>query len=102
MAKQGETPGVEFIDDPHAPEVFAGEAVGFFLNAGIIRSEGSNRAAPLPSLRPGPCITRARICSPPDPQLDEKFHQSTEVETTLTTPLGKLPPAEVTPSLLTG
>jgi hypothetical protein len=37
MAKQGETPGVEFIDDPHAPEVFAGEAVGFFLNAGIIQ-----------------------------------------------------------------
>jgi DNA repair protein RadC len=33
---------------------------------------------------------------------DEKFHQSTEVETMLTTPLGKLPPAEVKPSLLTG
>jgi hypothetical protein len=37
MTKQGETPGVEFIDDPHAPEVFAGEAVGFFLSAGIIQ-----------------------------------------------------------------
>jgi hypothetical protein len=36
MTKQDEAPAVAFIDDPHAPEVFAPEAVGFFLNAGNV------------------------------------------------------------------
>ena len=37
MKKQGDTaPPVAFIDNPHAPEVFAAEAVGFLVNAGNI------------------------------------------------------------------
>ena len=36
MTKQAEPPKVEFIDNPHAPEVFATEAVGFFVNSGVL------------------------------------------------------------------
>ena len=36
MAKQDAPPPVPFIDNPHAPEVFAAEAVGFFVHAGNV------------------------------------------------------------------
>jgi hypothetical protein len=36
MTTQAELPKVEFIDNPNAPDVFAAEAFGFFINAGNI------------------------------------------------------------------
>ncbi len=36
MTNQVEVPRIEYIDNPHAPEVFADEAYGFFVNAGNI------------------------------------------------------------------
>jgi hypothetical protein len=46
-----------FIDDPHAPEVFAEGAVGFFLNAGNIHISFTalrvdHRSSPLTRSRP--------------------------------------------------
>ncbi len=34
--KTSENPTVTFVDNPHAPEVFAAEAVGFFVHAGCV------------------------------------------------------------------
>ena len=36
MEKQGDATNVEFMDDPHAPEFFASEASGFFVNEGVV------------------------------------------------------------------
>jgi hypothetical protein len=37
MAKTDEAPPVGFIDSPHAPDVFADEATGFFVSGGCVR-----------------------------------------------------------------
>jgi hypothetical protein len=37
MTKMPETPPVNFIDNPHAPEVFADAGAGFFLANGNLR-----------------------------------------------------------------
>lgn len=37
MAKTGEAPQIGFIDNAHAPEVFADEATGFFVSNGCVR-----------------------------------------------------------------
>ncbi len=36
MTNQVESSKVEFIDDPHAPEIFASGVSGFFVNSGNI------------------------------------------------------------------
>jgi hypothetical protein len=66
MTKQGAaTSPLTFVDNPHAPEVFASEAVGFFLIAGNIHitfaSDRVNHAT-----TPGPInrVVTARVVIP--------------------------------------
>ncbi|MEQ8226741.1 MAG: hypothetical protein RIA64_01545 [Rhodospirillales bacterium] len=62
---KGKAPPVSFLDNPHAPEVFADEAAGFFLHHGNVHITFASARVDH-STRPGPVnrVVMARMVMP--------------------------------------